>query len=155
VRDSKHGHLNTDQGVLNRCGQIVLGVTLDIIGDCPQPDQNGQCEPLPVGREDDELDAQELGHGPERLHVVVHAHPEQAQRIQTQRDADVVYDAAPQVTRAQANVALLVCARSFHDNGRDAQDRLQPCVLKNAPLDGQEGIGVGDVDGREDVVHGP
>lgn len=153
--DGEDRHFNTDQGVLDGRRQIVLGVALDVIGDRSQPDQNGQGESLPVGCEDDELDAQELRHGPERLEVVVHAHPEQSQRVQTQRDADIVDDAAPQVPRADANVALLVRARGFHHNGRDAQDRLQPRVLKNAPLDGQEGIGVGDVDGRKDVVHGP
>lgn len=155
VCNSKNRHLEADQGVLDGRRQIVLGVAFDIVGDRSQPDQNGQGEALPVRCEDNELDAQELRHGPEGLQVVVHAHPEQAQRIQTQRDTDVVDDAAPQVARANVDIALLVCARGFHYDGRDAQNRLQPCVLKDAPLDGKEGIGVGNVDGREDVVQGP
>lgn len=77
MRHGEDGHLHADKRILDRGRQVIGRVPLDVVWDGAQPDEDRQREALPVRGEDDELDAQELGHRPEGLQVVVHAHPEQ------------------------------------------------------------------------------
>ncbi len=155
VSNSKRRHLNADQKVLDGGGNIVGSVALDLVREGAEPDQNGQKEALPVRREDDELDAEKLGHRAERLQIVVHAHPEQPQRVQTDGHAEVVDHAAPEIARAEPDIALLVCACRLHDDGGQGEDRLEPRILQYATLYGEKGVRIRYVDLRKDMVDGP
>lgn len=153
--DGEDGHLETDQGVLNGGGKIVDAVARHVIWDCAEPDEDREKEALPVGSKDDALDAQEFGHGAEWLQVVCHADPEHGQGVQTYGDADVVDDALPEVARANADVAFFVDARGLHDDASQCEQRLDPSVLKDAALHGEEGMRVGDVELGQHQAHGP
>lgn len=155
VSNSKPGHLDADQKVLDGGGEVVGGIALHIVGEGAEPDQDGQEEALPVRGEEDELDAQKLGHRPERLQVVVRADPEQPERVQADGDADVVDEPAPEITRVEADIPLLVCVGRLHDDCRQGEEGLQPRILQDAALDGEEGVGVGYVDAGKDVVQRP
>lgn len=96
-----------------------------------------------------------LGHGTERLQVSAHAHPKHPQRIQTDRDGDVVDDAAPEVAALQAYIALLVGVGSLHDDGGQRQWRLEPRILQDAALDREERVWIADVHFWEDEVQRP
>ena len=66
VRDREDGQLAADERVLDRGREVVLRVAPHA-GDRAEGLQDGEEEALPVGGEDDELDAEELRHGPEGL----------------------------------------------------------------------------------------
>jgi hypothetical protein len=155
MSNSKRWHLNANQEVLDGCGEIVRSVPLYLVWDGAQPNQDGQQETLPIRGEDDELDAQEFGHRAEWYQIVVHADPKQPQRVETDGDADVVDDAAPEIARFQADVALLVCASSLHDDGSQGEDRLEPRILQDAAFYSKERVRIGYVDAGEDMVDRP
>jgi len=142
VGEGEDWHFKTDQGILNGGGQIVRSIAGNIVRDGAQPYENGQKETLPVRGKYDAFDAQELGHRPEGLQVLRHAHPEHSKGVQADCDADIVDDAAPEVARGDTNVALLVGPGGLHDDGGDGEDGLDPCILEDAPLDSEEGIRV-------------
>ena len=79
---------------------------------------------MPVRGKDDEFDAKELGHRSEWYKVVMHAYPKQAKIIQAQSHADVINQAAPEVSRPEANVALLIDTSCLHDDGTDGENGL-------------------------------
>lgn len=110
---------------------------------------------MPVGRKDDELNAQELGDWSERREIIVHAHPKQAKRVQAQSDTDVVNDAAPQIAGGWPDVSLLICPSSLHDDGCKRQYGLQPRVLEDAALDGEKCVRVGYIDLGKHMVERP
>jgi hypothetical protein len=153
--NGKAGHLNADQKVLNSGSKIVPSVAVDIIGNGAEPDKDREEKALPVRGKYDELDAKEFRHRPEGLQVMMHANPEQAQRVQADRHADVVDNADIKVARIGIQVALLIGIGGFQDNRCQGKDRLEPCVLQDAALYSKECVGVGDIDTREDVVEGP
>lgn len=65
----------------------------------------------------------------------MHANPKQSKRVQTDCDTNVVDDTAPEIAGFSSNISLLIGTCSLHDDGRDSQDGLEPCILKDAPLD--------------------
>lgn len=85
----------------------------------------------------------------------MHANPKEAERVQTDCHADVVYDAAPEITGRRSDVALLIRACSLHYDRTDAQQRFQPSILKDSSLDRQECVWIGDIDLGQDVIQGP
>lgn len=103
---SEERHLEADESVLHSSGHVVGTVARYVIWDSSKPYKNGQKEALPVGSEDNALDAQKLGHGAKRLQVLGHADPKHGQSIQADCDAEVVYDGIPQVARIPANISL-------------------------------------------------
>ncbi|KAG7152492.1 hypothetical protein HYQ46_011664 [Verticillium longisporum] len=76
---TEYGHFDADQSVLYGGRKVVGGIALNAVRDSTQPHQNGQQKPLPIRREDDELDAEELRHRAERQQILVHADPKQTQ----------------------------------------------------------------------------
>lgn len=155
MSDCEDGHFEADESILNGGGEVVGRVLAVDIRDGAEPDQDGEEEALPVGSKDDALDAKELGHGTEGLQVIGHADPEQSQSIQTNGDADVVYDAAPQISRGEAYVAFFVGASSLHDDGGDGKNGLKPGVLEDTAFDGEESMGIRDVYFGEAMVERP
>ena len=85
----------------------------------------------------------------------MHTDPEQGERIQTDGNAYVVDDAAPEVTGTQANITLLIYSRGLHNDGSEGQDGLEPSVLEDASLHSKEGMRIGDIDFWQHMVQGP
>ena len=155
MSDGECRHLKANQGVLDRSSDVVRRVVRNIVRDCTQPHKNRKEEALPVGSKYDEFDAKEFWHGPERLQIVGHANPKQAQRVETERNANVVYNPGPQVSRPKANIAFVICTRRFQDDGCYAQDRFHPRVLEDSTLDSKERMRVRNVDFGENVIQRP
>ena len=151
----KEWHLEADKSILYSSGQVIGAVARYVVWNGSQEDKDGKEESLPIRGEDDALDAQELGHGPEGLKIGGHAHPEHGEGVQTDRDADVVDHAAPEVARSPSYVSFLVCTGSLHDDGRHRQKGLDPRVLQDSTFDGEEGVWVGYVDLGADEVERP
>ena len=55
------------------------------------------------------------GNVPEWLQVLVDAHPEHGQAIQTETDAEVVHDADIQIAGLRGQIALMVLAKCLED----------------------------------------
>jgi hypothetical protein len=52
---------------------------------------------------------------PKRLQVLVDAHPEHGQAIQTEADAEVVHDADIQIAGSRGQITLVVLAECLED----------------------------------------
>jgi hypothetical protein len=76
MSERKERHLEANEGILNGSSKVVGAVTRNIVRYSSEPNKYRQEESLPVRGEDDALDAQKFGHGPEWLQVLCHAHPE-------------------------------------------------------------------------------
>ena len=63
---------------------------------------------MPKGEKDDGLDGEELDDGVERAQEVLGGHVEQVERVQGDRDADVVDDRGVEVAQLGAPVTVLV-----------------------------------------------
>src|SRR5690242_12985955 len=155
MRQGEKRHLETNENILNSCGEVVHGVAWHVVWNGLEPDEDGKEETLPIRRKDDALDAQEFGHGSERLQVLCHAHPEHGKSIQTYCDADVVDEALPEVAGGEVDVALFVYACCFHDDASQCEQGLHPCILENTALHSKEGVGVGYVKLGQNEAHGP
>lgn len=82
-------------------------------------------------------------------------HPEHGKGIKTDCDADIIYDTCPEVSRAQPNIALLICIGCLHYDGAESQNGLQPSVLQDTTFDSKEGLGIRDVNLWEEVIERP
>ena len=146
MRVSEERHLEADQRVLSSRGQVVGRVTLRrATRNGAEPHEDRKHEALPITGEDDALDAEELGHGAERLQVGAHADPEEGEVVEGPADADVVDQPRPEVARVPGYDALLERPRRLHRNRGDGQPRLDPRVLQNAPLHRQKGMRIADI----------
>ena len=152
VCDSEARHLDANQKVLDSSGQIIRGVALNVVWDGTEPDQDRQQESLPIRGKNDKLDAQEFGHRPKGFEIVVHANPEQTEGVEADGHADVVYQTAPEISRIETDITLLVCSGGFHYDGSQSQEGFQPRILQNAALNSQEGVWIGNVDRSKKVV---
>lgn len=82
-------------------------------------------------------------------------HPEQGKGVETDRDADIIYDTCPEVSRAQPNIALLIRVGCLHYDGGESQNGLQPSILQDTTFDSEEGVGIGDINLLEEVIERP
>jgi len=62
------------------------------------------------------------GNIPKRLQVLVDAHPEHGQAIQTETNAKVVHDADIQIARSSGQIALMVLAECLKEQGDYRKD---------------------------------
>jgi len=69
------------------------------------------------------------GDAPKRLQVLVDAHPEHRQAIQTEADAEVVHDTDIQVARPRGQIALMVPAECLQEQGDYRKDGLDLYVF--------------------------
>lgn len=83
------------------------------------------------------------------------AHPEQGKGVETDGDANIIYDTCPEVSRAQPNISLLISVGCLHYDGGESQNGLQPSVLQDTTFDSEECVRVRDVNFREEVVERP
>jgi len=155
VCDGESWHFKANQGILHGSGQVVGSVAWYIIWESAEPDKDGQEESLPVGSKDNTLDRQEFGHGTEWLQIGVHTDPKHGQSIETDGNADIVYYATPKIARGETNVAFLKAPSSLHDDCGKGQHWLDPGVLEDASFDCQEGVWIGYVDRRQEIVERP
>lgn len=96
-----------------------------------------------------------LRDGTKGLQILVHAHPEHSKVVQTDSHGYVVNDTTPEVPACQSNIALLVRVCCLHNDASEGEDRLQPCILQDAALNGKEVMRIADVNLGEDVVEWP
>lgn len=98
VGDGEAREFEADEDVLDGARDVVGGVVVDVVDDT-EPDEDGEEEALPVGGEDDELDAEELCAGCQRngswvsldggylwdrsegMQISCHANPEYSQGV--------------------------------------------------------------------------
>jgi hypothetical protein len=59
---------------------------------------------------------------PKRLQVLIDAHPEHGQAIQTETDAEVVHDTDIQIARFCGQITLVVLAECLEDQGDNRKD---------------------------------
>lgn len=80
--------------------------------------------------------------------------PKENERIQCDRDADVVNDSQIGVGVVSLESALGVAAGGFKNHRYKSQDRLDLGVLENTALDGEEGEGIRHVYGWQAAIEG-
>ena len=82
-------------------------------------------------------------------------YPEHGKGIKTDRNADIIYDTCPEVSRCQPNIALLIRIGCLHYDGAESQNGLQQSVLQDTTFDSEEGLGIRDVNLWEEMIERP
>ena len=155
MRHGENRHLKTDKGVLNGSCKVIGTVAWEIIRNRSQNLEDGQEKALPVGGEDDQLNAKKLWHWPEGFEVLGHTHPKHGERIKAECNAEVVQNTNPEITRGKSYVSFLIGMGTFQDYRGETENRLQIGILEDASLDGEESVWVGDIDLGEARAYWP
>jgi hypothetical protein len=75
------------------------------------------------------LDAQELGHWPERLNVVVDDHPEHGKGVEGNKDGDIVHYGDIEVSLVGSKITVTVFSGGFKDESDSSEDGLDLNIL--------------------------
>lgn len=83
------------------------------------------------------LDAQKLGHWPERLNVVVDDHPEHGKAVEGNTDGDVVHYGDVEVSLVGPEITVTVFPGGFKDESDGGKDGLDLNILYGGFREGE------------------